>query len=171
MAILEIIRAPDERLKRIAKNVDAVDDNLRAFIDDMFETMYDRHGIGLAATQVGDLRRVLVLDVDQQTGDKNPIAFINPEIAEESEEQNVYQEGCLSFPGYYADVTRPKRVTIKYLDYDGDPQEIEADELLSTCVQHEIDHLNGINFVDHLSRLKRDLIIKKLIKDKKLGAI
>lgn len=167
--ILEIIKAPDDRLKQVAQPVDKVDDELREFIDNLFETMYESSGIGLAATQVGDLRRVLVLDVDQQDGDKSPLVFINPEIVKESEEENVYLEGCLSFPGQYAEVTRPKTVTIKYLDYNGKTQEVNADELLSTCVQHEIDHLNGIVFIDHLSRLKRDLIIKKLIKEKKLA--
>ena len=170
MAVLEIIKAPDDRLKQKAEPVDKVDDDLRAFIDDMFDTMYDNQGIGLAATQVGDLRRVLVLDVDQQEGDKNPMVFVNPEIIAESEEQNTYLEGCLSFPGQYAEVKRPKFVTIKYLDYDGNEQSVEADELLATCIQHEIDHLNGVVFVDHLSRLKRDMIIKKLIKEKKLAA-
>lgn len=167
MTVLEVIRAPDPRLKMIASPVDKVDDDLRAFIDDLLDTMYDRSGIGLAATQVGDLRRVLVLDIGQQEGDNDPIAFINPEIIASSDEKNVYLEGCLSFPGQYADVERPKTVTIKYLDYDGHSQQIEADELLSTCLQHEIDHLDGKVFVDYLSKLKRDMIMKKLLKDQK----
>lgn len=167
MTILPIITAPDPRLKLIAKPVDKVDDSLRRFIDDMFETMYDAEGIGLAATQVGDLRRVLVLDIDQKNNNRNPIAFINPEIIWTSEEMNTYAEGCLSFPDHYADVERPKRVKIKYLDYDGNKQEIEADELLATCLQHEIDHLNGKVFVDYISPVKRDIIIRKLKKEKR----
>jgi len=167
MAILPIITAPDPRLKLIAKPVDKVDDNLRRFIDDMFETMYDAEGIGLAATQVGDLRRVLVLDIDQKNNARNPIAFINPEIIWTSEEMNTYAEGCLSFPEHYADVKRPKLIKIKFLDYDGNQQELEADELLATCLQHEIDHLNGKVFVDYISPVKRDIIIRKLKKEKR----
>jgi len=167
MAILPIITAPDPRLKLIAKPVDKVDDYLRRFIDDMFETMYDAEGIGLAATQVGDLRRVLVLDIDQKNGSRNPIAFVNPEIIWTSEEMNTYAEGCLSFPDHYADVERPKLIKVKFLNYDGNQQEIEADELLATCLQHEIDHLNGKVFVDYISPVKRDIIIRKLKKEKR----
>ncbi len=169
MAILPIITAPDPRLKLIAKPVDKVDDNLRKFLDDMLETMYDSEGIGLAATQVGDLRRVLVLDVAQKEGGKEPMFFINPEITWESPEENVYLEGCLSLPGQFADVVRPKTVKVKFLDYNGKAQEIEADELLATCIQHEIDHLNGVVFVDHISSMKRDIIMRKLKKEKRLA--
>ena len=168
MAILEIIKAPDPRLKLVAKPVETVDAALQQFLDDMLETMYAANGIGLAATQVGDLRRVLVMDISAKDDDGNrdfqPMYFINPEIIGSSEEMNVYQEGCLSFPEQFADVERPKLVTISYLDYHGKPQKIAADDLLATCVQHEIDHLDGKTFVDHISKLKRDMIIRRLTK-------
>ncbi len=175
MTILKIITAPDPRLKMAAKPVDAVDGELRAFLDDLLETMYDSKGIGLAATQVGDLRRVLVMDVTQTSDEEGnnikgePIFMVNPEISEISDEMSSYQEGCLSFPGQYAEVKRPKSAKITFLDYDGKSQEFEADELLATCVQHEIDHLDGKTFVDHISKLKRDMIIRRLQKLKKLG--
>lgn len=167
MAILEIITAPDPRLKLIAKPVEKVDKQLQKFMDDMLETMYASNGIGLAATQVGDLRRVLVMDISQREGVREPMFLVNPEIIDKSEDENVYMEGCLSFPEQFAEVARPRTVKIRYLDYDGKQQEIEADELLSTCVQHEIDHLNGVTFVDHLSRMKRDMILRKLKKEKR----
>lgn len=169
MAILEIIKAPDPRLKQVAKPVEKVDAALQQFLDDMLETMYAANGIGLAATQVGDLRRVLVLDVSHKEDEKEPMFFINPEIIETSEEMNVFMEGCLSFPDQFADVERPKRVKIRYLDYHGKQQEIEADELLATCVQHEIDHLDGKVFVDHVSKLKRSMIMRRLEKMKRLA--
>ena len=167
MAILTIITAPDPRLKLIAKPVDKVDDALRKFMDDMLETMYASNGIGLAATQVGDLRRVLVMDISQKEGVKEPMFLVNPEIIGHSDEINKYMEGCLSFPGQFAEVKRPKTVKIKFLDYQGKEQIIDADELLATCVQHEIDHLNGIVFVDHVSRIKKDMIMRKLAKEKR----
>ncbi|PIR31928.1 MAG: peptide deformylase [Alphaproteobacteria bacterium CG11_big_fil_rev_8_21_14_0_20_44_7] len=167
MAILRIITAPDPRLKMIAEPVTQVDDELRQFMDDLLETMYDAHGIGLAATQVGVLKRVLVLDIAQREGDRKPMFFINPEITEHSDETNTYTEGCLSFPDQFADVERPKYVKVKYLDYDGKAQEIDADELLATCLQHEIDHLDGKVFVDYISKIKRDIILRRLKKDKK----
>lgn len=170
MSILEIITAPDPRLKMIAKPVDKVDDKLRKFMDDMLETMYASDGIGLAATQVGELKRVLVVDTAQREGERKPIFFVNPEIVDESEEKNSYLEGCLSFPNQFSEVTRPKTVKVKYLDYDGNEQTLEADELLSTCLQHEIDHLNGKVFVDHISSIKRDMIMRKLKKEKRLSA-
>jgi peptide deformylase len=174
MTILEIIKAPDPRLKLVAKPVTKVDDALRAFLDDLLETMYASRGIGLAATQVGDLRRVLVMDVEQkeENGEQKrgkPLYLINPEIVELSDEMNVYQEGCLSFPEQFADVERPKMARIRYLDYHGKEQEIMADDLLATCVQHEIDHLDGKVFVDHISKLKRDMIIRRLQKMKKFA--
>jgi peptide deformylase len=168
MAILEIIKAPDPRLKQVAKPVAKVDAALQKFLDDMIETMYAANGIGLAATQVGDLRRVLVLDVAQKEGEKKPMHIVNPEIVELSDELNVFMEGCLSFPDQFADVTRPKKVKIRFLDYHGEKQEIEADELLATCIQHEIDHLDGKVFVDHISQLKRGMIMRKLQKIKRL---
>lgn len=173
MAILEIITAPDPRLKMVAKPVEQVDDELRAFLDDLLETMYDSNGIGLAATQVGDLRRALVMDVSQSLDEEGnnvrgeAVFMVNPEIFELSEEMNTYQEGCLSFPGQFAEVKRPKHAKIRFLDYNGKQQEIDADELLATCVQHEIDHLDGKTFVDHISKLKRDMIIRRLQKIKK----
>jgi peptide deformylase len=169
MAVLDIIVAPDPRLKLRANAVERVDDQLRKFMDDMLETMYASDGIGLAATQVGVLKRVLVLDIAQRKNKNEPMFFVNPEIFWESPEQNTYNEGCLSFPGQFDDVTRPKKVKVKYLDYNGAPQEIEADELLATCLQHEIDHLNGKVFVDYLSPIKRDIILRKLKKEKRLA--
>lgn len=166
MTILPIITAPDPRLKLIAKPIEKVDDAVRKFMDDMLETMYESNGIGLAATQVGDLRRILVMDISQKEGHKEPMFLANPEILQASDEINTYLEGCLSFPGQYAEVKRPKTAKIKFLDYHGKEQIIDADELLATCVQHEIDHLNGVTFVDHISMLKRDMIIRKLKKEK-----
>ncbi len=175
MTILPLVIAPDERLKQKSEPVEEVTDEIRSLMDDMLETMYASNGVGLAAVQVGVHKRVLVMDVGRGSKrydnldeeNSNPVFMVNPEIIEESEEINRYDEGCLSFPGQYAEVERPKQVKVKYLDYNGKPQEIEADELLATCVQHEVDHLNGVVFVDHISRTKRDLIIRKLKKQKK----
>lgn len=162
MAKLEILEFPDPRLRTVAKPVEKVDDELRKLIDDMFETMYDAPGIGLAATQVDVHKRVIVMDLsDDKT---EPQVFINPEITPLTEELAPYEEGCLSVPGFYEKVKRPARVKIKALDRDGNAFEIEADELLATCIQHEIDHLEGKLFVDYVSRLKRDRIKKKLEK-------
>lgn len=181
MAILPLVIAPDPRLKIPSQPVVVVDDATRKFMDDMLETMYASNGIGLAAVQVGVHQRILVMDIDagkngeeDEFGRKvlkpvNPMFLVNPEVTDASQEMNVYEEGCLSFPGQYAEVERPKIVRVKYLDYDGKPQEMLCDELLSTCIQHEMDHLNGIVFVDHISRLKREMIMKKLTKMKKLG--
>lgn len=171
MAILPIRIAPDAVLKQVAQPVEKVDDSIRTLLDDMLDTMYNAHGIGLAANQVGVLKRVIVVDVEQEGHHEpgNPIKMVNPELVNTSEELFTYQEGCLSFPQQYGDVDRPAFVTVRYLDENGQPQELEADGLLATCIQHEIDHLNGINFVDHLSKLKRDMIIKKLEKSKKRG--
>ncbi|NDF12897.1 MAG: peptide deformylase [Proteobacteria bacterium] len=175
MTVLPIVTAPDPRLKIKSEPVEKITPEIQRFMDDMLETMYATGGIGLAAVQVGVHKRILVMDVDHgssrypdsQKGEHNPLFLINPEIVSESEEKNTYDEGCLSFPGQYAEVVRPKRVKVKYLDYNGKPQELEADELLATCVQHEIDHLNGVVFVDHISTLKRDIIMRKLKKKKK----
>lgn len=176
MAILPIYVAPHPVLKKIAEPVKEVTDDLRKLMDDMLETMYAAPGIGLAAPQVGVSKRILVLDIDQpKNDDENPDIpkatrrgkpqyFVNPEITWESEEKNIYDEGCLSLPGQYAEVERPKKVKVKFLGYDGKPQEIECDGLLATCIQHEMDHLNGILFVDHLSTLKRDIVMRKLRK-------
>ena len=168
--IYDILIAPEPRLKQVAKPVEKFDTNLQIFIDNMLETMYAANGIGLAATQIGDMRRVLVLDVAQRDGEQKPMHFINPEISWQSEEENVYSEGCLSLPGYFEEVTRPARVKIRYQDATGNQHEIEADSLLATCLQHEIDHLNGKLFVDHISTVKRDIILRKLKKEKKLAA-
>lgn len=176
MALLPIYVAPHPVLKKPAEPVAAVTDEIRTLIKDMFETMYATRGIGLAAPQVGHSLRVLVMDVEQSGGESGedgevpplapgkPIAVINPEIVWSSDEQNVYEEGCLSIPGQYAEVERPEKVRVKYLDENGQPQEMEADGLLATCVQHEIDHLDGVLFVDHLSSLKRDMLMRKLKK-------
>lgn len=162
MAILNILEFPDPRLRTIAKAVERVDDDLRQLIDDMFETMYDAPGIGLAATQVNVHKRLVVMDLSE---DKNePMVFINPEFDSLTEEVDQYQEGCLSVPGFYENVDRPQKVKIKALDRDGQPFELIAEGLLAVCIQHECDHLNGKLFVDYLSTLKRDRIKKKLEK-------
>ena len=172
MAILDIIETPDPRLRQISQPVEAVDDDLRRLMDDMLETMYDAPGIGLAAIQVGVAKRALVIDLqdeDEETGERilKPHFFINPEIISESEEMRVYNEGCMSVPEIYAEVERPARIRARWLDYDGKPHEEELDELMSTCLQHEMDHLDGILFIDHLSKLKRDMLLKKLAKMRK----
>ena len=164
MAIREIIEAPDPWLKTISDPVGTVDDDLRALMGDMLETMYAAPGIGLAAIQVGVPKRVIVMDISRQDEDPMPRHFINPEILWKSEELAVYSEGCLSLPEYYAEIERPEACHVKYLDYDGKEQLLEAEGLLATCVQHEIDHLEGILFVDHLSVLKRNMILRKLVK-------
>jgi peptide deformylase len=162
MAILNILEFPDPRLRTIAKAVEQVDDELRQLIDDMFATMYDAPGIGLAATQVNVHKRLVVMDLSE---DKNePLVFINPEFEPLTDEVEQYQEGCLSVPGFYENVDRPQKVKIKALDRDGQPFELIAEGLLAVCIQHECDHLNGKLFVDYLSTLKRDRIKKKLEK-------
>lgn len=175
MAILPIIETPDARLKTISTPVDGVDDALRAFIKDMFDTMYDAPGIGLAAIQVGVPKRVLVIDLqerDEESGAviREPRVFINPEIVEMSEDLTVYSEGCLSVPDQYADVQRPAVIKAKWLDENGKAHEEVIDGLLAICLQHEMDHLNGILFIDHLSKLKRDMVLKKLAKARKMAA-
>ncbi len=175
MAILPIIEAPDPRLKTVSTPVDTVDDALRALIDDMFETMYDAPGIGLAAIQVGVPSRVLVIDLQERNEEtdatiRNPMVFINPEILETSAEMSVYNEGCLSVPEQYADVERPAVIRARWLDRDGKQHERQLDGLLATCLQHEMDHLDGILFIDHLSKLKRDMVIRKLQKARRLAA-
>lgn len=175
MAILQIIETPDARLRTISTPVAAVDDALRQLMDDILETMYDAPGIGLAAIQVGVPKRVLVIDLqedaDEESGERirKPLFFVNPEIVEESEDLSVYNEGCLSVPEMFADVERPARIRAKWLDYDGKPHDEALDGLLATCLQHEMDHLNGVLFIDHLSRLKRDMLLKKLEKLRKTG--
>ncbi len=173
MSILSLIIAPDPFLNQVSAPVKEVNDKIRTLLDDMLETMYDAKGIGLAAVQVGQHKRVIVMDVEWDGKDpasRKPIKLINPEIEEESKEESSYNEGCLSFPEQYSEVIRPETVTVKYLDENGKSQTLQAGGLLATCVQHEIDHTNGITFVNHISRLKRDRIVKKLQKMKKAGA-
>lgn len=172
MAILPIIEAPDPFLRTVSTPVAEVTDATRALIADMFETMYDAPGIGLAAIQIGVAERILVIDLqekDEVTGETvlEPQVFINPEILEHSEETGFYNEGCLSVPEQYADVERPLRVTACWLDEHGIAHEQKLDGLLATCLQHEMDHLEGVLFVDHLSKLKRDILLKKVIKLRK----
>jgi peptide deformylase len=175
MALLPIIETPDTRLKEISAPVETFDAALQTLIDDMFETMYEAPGIGLAAVQVGMPVRLLVIDLqhkDEESGTvtRTPRVFINPEIIWESEEFAVYNEGCLSVPEQYADVERPAVVRAKWLDRHGKAHEEQLDGLMSTCLQHEMDHLEGILFIDHLSRLKRGMVIKKLAKMRKVAA-
>lgn len=164
MARLPILTAPDPRLKKTARNVEGVGDEIRRLMDDMLETMYAAPGIGLAAPQVGVSKRVVVLDVADKDEKPAPMVFANPEILWASDERVACEEGCLSVPEHYADVERPARVRVRYLDYQNELREIEADGLLATCLQHEMDHLNGTLFIDHLSMLKRNIILRKLRK-------
>ena len=167
MALKTIIIAPDPRLKKKSKPVASVDAGVRQLMDDMLETMYAAPGIGLAAPQVGELRRVIVLDIDREEVKTGPLFMANPEIIEVSDEDLTYEEGCLSVPEHYSDVVRPARVTVRYLDRDGATREMACEGLLATCVQHEIDHLDGILFIDHISSLKRNMILRKLLKARK----
>ena len=169
MTIRPILTAPDPRLKAVSTDVEAVDSAIRALVDDMADSMYAADGIGLAAVQIGVPVRVLVIDLDQKEGKKNPVAYINPKIVWASDEVAVFEEGCLSVPEIWDDVERPARIKCEYLDRDGKKQLLEADGMLATCLQHEMDHLNGVLFIDHLSRLKRGMAIKKLTKLKKLS--
>ena len=168
MTIRPILTAPDPRLQAVSTDVEAVTDEIRALIADMADSMYQAQGIGLAAIQIGEPVRVLVIDLDQKEGKKNPVAYINPKIIWASEETAVFEEGCLSVPEIWDDVERPARITCEYLDRDGNRQTLEADGLLATCLQHEMDHLNGVLFIDHLSRLKKSMALKKLTKAKKM---
>ena len=186
MAIREILEAPDPRLKTVSEPVEAFDDDLRTLVDDMFETMYDANGIGLAAIQVGVPKRVLVIDLQPEDEDAEPVPcehdghhhthqptrkepriFVNPEVLDPAEELACYQEGCLSVPDIYADVDRPKTCRLRWQDVDGNAHEEALEGLMATCIQHEMDHLNGILFIDHLSRLKRNMALKKLEKMRK----
>ncbi len=171
MALLPIIVAPDPRLKMVCAPVERVDDDFRKLLDDMLETMHQAPGIGLAAPQVGVPKRAIVVDVARDGEAAQPHCLINPEIQWVSDHDASYEEGCLSLPEHYADVTRPAQVKVGYLDREGQSRVLEADGLLSTCVQHEIDHLEGILFVDHISALKRSMILRKLLKAKKTGKL
>ncbi len=183
MTILPIIISPDPLLKQKSEPVKEITEEIKTLIEDMFDTMYASNGVGLAAVQVGELKRIIVVDTEwdsprySEEGAQDaplkkgkPIALINPEIIDFSEDKRIYDEGCLSFPGQYAQVERPDIVTVKYTDIDGKEQTLEAGGLLSTCLQHEVDHMNGVVFVDHISRLKRDMIARKLKKAQKLQA-
>ena len=164
MTIKPLIILPDPLLRQVSKPVERVDDSLRRLADDMLETMYDAHGIGLAAIQIGLPMRLLVIDLAKEDDEPAPHVFVNPEILESSDERSVYEEGCLSIPEYYAEVERPASVRVKYVDRDGREQEIKAEGLMATCLQHEIDHLNGVLFIDHISKLKRDMVMRKFRK-------
>ena len=167
MAILEIVRAPDPRLKAATEPVADVDAKLRRFMDDMLETMKEAKGIGLAANQVGVLKRVAVIDLDPGGPKSRPYYLVNPRIVEASKEEVTYNEGCLSVPDIWEDVHRPARLTVEYTDEKGKTQTVTADGLLATCLQHEIDHLNGMLFIDHISRLKRSIALRKAAKQKR----
>jgi peptide deformylase len=170
MALLPILTAPDPRLKKISTPVKQVDDEIRRLMDDMLETMYQAPGIGLAAPQVGKLKRVIVLDLAREGEEPQPLRLANPELVWVSDDDATYNEGCLSVPEHYADVVRPAACRVRYIDYNNKKQEIEAEGLLATCLQHEIDHLDGVLFIDHLTSLKRSIILRKLLKTKKAAA-
>ncbi len=178
MAVLPIVEIPDPRLRLTCEPVATIDDEVRQLVSDMTETMYAAHGIGLAAIQVGIARRVVVIDLQERESEdeekpeavRDPKAYINPEILSVSEELSRYQEGCLSIPEQYAEVERPASCRVTWLDVDGERHEEEMHGLLATCMQHEIDHLNGVLFIDHITRLKRDMLLKKLAKARKNAA-
>ena len=167
MALMQILTEPNKILRQKSLAVEKVDDYLRKLMDSMLETMYAAPGIGLAAIQVGVPKRVIVLDIAPKETPRNPMYFVNPEIIKKSETNSTYEEGCLSVPGQFAEIDRPDRCYIKYLDYYGQRKEIKAEGMLATCIQHEIDHLEGILFIDYLSKLKKTMIVKKLSKQKK----
>jgi peptide deformylase len=164
MTVREIIKLPDKRLRLVSEPIKRIDAGIRKLVDEMFETMYDAPGIGLAAIQIGVAKRVITMDLSKKEDDHEPRVFINAEVAWKSAEKLKYEEGCLSIPDYYEEVERPAQVKVKYLDLDGNAHEIEAKGLFAICLQHEIDHVNGILFIDHLSKLKRDRVIKKFAK-------
>ena len=167
MAQRKIIIEPDTILRKKSETLEKVDNELRSLMDDMLETMYAAPGIGLAAVQVGILKRLIVIDISKDKEKKNPLFLINPEIVSKSNKTSIYEEGCLSLPGYFAEIERPAECKIEYLDYEGKKSEMNANGLLATCIQHEVDHLNGVLFIDYLSKLKKDMIVKKLVKHKK----
>ena len=175
MSIRKILTEPNKILRQISKNVENVDKEIQTLMDDMLETVYAAPGIGLAAIQIGVPKRVIVIDITRDNENditrdnekKNPIYFVNPEIVWKDNEESTYEEGCLSVPNQFAEINRPKGCQVKYLDYFGEPKLLKAEGLLATCIQHEIDHLEGILFIDYLSKLKKSMIIKKLSKQKK----
>jgi peptide deformylase len=164
MALRDILILPDKRLRLVSKPVPKIDAEIRRLVDDMFETMYEAPGIGLAAIQVGVPKRVITMDLAKKDDPREPRVFVNPQILWRSEEKAIYEEGCLSIPEYYEEVERPSKVRVKFLDLDGAEQELEASGLFATCLQHEIDHLDGVLFIDHISKLKRDRVVKKFAK-------
>ena len=167
MALRQILTEPNSILRQKSLKVEKVDKDIQKLMDDMLETMYAAPGIGLAAIQIGVAKRVIVLDISKKEEIKNPMFFINPEITEKSENNSTYEEGCLSVPGQFAEINRPEKCHVKYLDYYGQPKEMKAEGMLATCIQHEMDHLEGILFIDYLSKLKKSMIVKKLSKQKK----
>ncbi len=167
MTIRKILTEPDPFLRQKSTKVEIVDDKIRSLMDDMLETMYAAPGIGLAAIQIGVPKRVIVIDLARDEEKKTPLYFINPEIITNSKNDATYEEGCLSVPGQFAEISRPDKCKVKFLDYNGEEKILETDGLLATCIQHEIDHLEGILFIDYLSKLKKSMIIKKLSKNKK----
>jgi peptide deformylase len=167
MAIRKILTEPDPFLRQRSEKVDEVNDEIRSLMNDMLDTMYDAPGIGLAAIQIGIPKRVIVIDLSKKEEKKKPLYFVNPEILNKSSVDASYEEGCLSVPNQFAEIIRPDECTVKFLDYDGNEKMLEAKGLLATCIQHEIDHLEGILFIDYLSKLKKSMIIKKLSKQKK----
>ena len=167
MSKRKIVIEPDPILRKKRERLEKVDNNIKKLMDDMLETMYAAPGIGLAAVQTGILKRLVVIDISKDDVKKNPLFLINPEIIFKSKNTSSYEEGCLSLPGQFAEIERPAECHINYIDYNGKEKKLKADGLLATCIQHEIDHLNGILFIDYLSKLKKDMIIKKLVKQKK----
>ena len=167
MSIRKIVIEPDPILRKKSESLEKVDDEIRKLLDDMLETMYAAPGIGLAAVQLGILKRIIVIDISKDQEKKIPLFLINPEIISRSKKTSIYEEGCLSLPGHFAEIERPAECQVKFIDYDGKEKELVADGLLATCIQHEVDHLNGVLFIDYLSKLKKDMIVKKLIKQKK----
>jgi len=167
MTLRKILTEPDPFLRQKSSNVDNVSDEIRSLMDDMLETMYNAPGIGLAAIQVGVPKRVIVMDLSRDDDKKNPLYFVNPVMITNSDNKAAYEEGCLSVPGQFAEINRPDKCKVKYLDYDGNEKILDAEGLLATCIQHEIDHLEGILFIDYLSKLKKSMIVKKLSKQKK----
>jgi peptide deformylase len=171
MAVRPILTIPDPVLRRQAKPVERVDAELRRLIEDMFATMYDAPGIGLAAPQIGISRRLIIMDPAKDEAPKTPLVMVNPEILDRSEELRLHEEGCLSIPEFTAEIERPAKTRVAYIDREGKPQERELEGIWSTLVQHEIDHLNGILFIDYLSRLKRDMVVKRFAKQKRAEAL
>ena len=165
MSKKKIVIEPDPILRKKSQSLEKVDDQLRKLMDDMLETMYAAPGIGLAAVQIGILKRIIVIDVSKKEEEKKPLFLINPEIKLKSKKTSIYEEGCLSLPGYFAEIEGPAECIVEFIDYYGKKKELKAEGLLSTCIQHEIDHLNGVLFIDHISRLKRDMITRRVIKE------